>query len=80
MTTDTEVEFHLSTADVARRLGCSSRTVTNRAKPLGLGIEIGGKAGYRYSDRDVEQLVQALRPTAPEPAPRRKRRRRGVAA
>lgn len=85
MTTEADVadatEFRHRTADVAARLGCSPATVRNRARAAGVGINLDGRAGMRFSDRDVEQLVATLRPQAAEPAPRRRRRRRaGVPA
>lgn len=76
----TETEYRYSTADVAARLGCSATTVRNRARAAGVGINLDGSAGMRFSERDIEQLVATLRPTPAAPAPRRKRRRRGVAA
>ena len=80
MSTETGTEFPHSTANVAAKLGCSSRTVTNRAKAIGVGIAIKGTAGFRFSDRDIEALVQSMRPSAPTAAPRRRRRTRGVPA
>jgi hypothetical protein len=73
-------DFPHSTADVAAKIGCAPVTVLRRAKPLGVGIVIGGTAGMRFSDADIEQLVAAMRPTAPTAAPRRRRRTRGVPA
>lgn len=86
MTTDVETstadatEFKHRTADVAAKLGCSPTTVRNRARAAGVGINLDGRAGMRFSDRDIEQLVATLRPQADAPAPRRRRRRRGVSA
>lgn len=71
-------EFRYSTADVATRLGCSPSTVRNRARNAGVGINLDGSAGMRFSERDIEQLVTTLRPTPEAPAPRRRRRRRQV--
>lgn len=74
-----ESEFRYRTADVAARLGCSPTTVRNRARAAGVGINLDGRAGMRFSDRDIEQLVATLRPEPAANKPRR-RRRRGVAA
>ena len=72
-------EFVYSTADVAAKLGCSSRTVLNRAKDAGVGINIDGRTGMRFSEADVERLVANLRPV-PATSPRRRRRRTAVRA
>lgn len=73
-------EFRHTTADVAAKLGCSPSTVRNRAKDAGVGINLDGSAGMRFSDRDIEKLVASLRPSAAPAPTRRRRRRRGVAA
>lgn len=73
-------EFRHRTADVAAKLGCSPTTVRNRARAAGVGINLDGRAGMRFSDRDIEQLVATLRPAPAPTTPRRRRRRRGVAA
>jgi hypothetical protein len=73
-------EFKHATADVAAKLGCSPKTVRARARAAGVGIYLDGRAGMRFSDRDIEQLVASLRPEPAAPAPRRRRRRRGVSA
>lgn len=76
----TLADFPYTTADVAAKLGCSAKTVRDRAKAAGVGINLDGSAGMRFSDRDVDALVETLRPSAPTATPRRRRRRRGVAA
>jgi hypothetical protein len=68
-----------STAEVAAKLGCSPRTVCQRAKALGVGINLGGSAGMRFAAVDVERIIEAARPATPVPA-RRRRRRRGIGA
>jgi hypothetical protein len=80
MSTDTDTEYRYSTADVAKRLGCHRKTVGARARAAGVGIYLDGRAGMRFSERDIEQLVATLRPEPAPVKPRRKRRRRGVAA
>lgn len=80
MTTETGTDFPYTTADVAKKLGCAPITVLRRAKPLGIGVDLKGRAGMRYNDRDVERLVEALRPAAPAPQPRKRRRRSAVTA
>ena len=75
--TDTETEYVYSTTGVATKLGCSSRTVVKRAKAAGVGINISGRAGMRFSEADVQVLVANLRPVV-DTAPRRRRRRTAV--
>lgn len=69
----TETKLDRNTADVAELLGCGPRKVRKLAAELGVGYGIGGKAGYRYSDDDVQKMLSALRPA---PAVERRRRRR----
>lgn len=73
-------DFPYTTADVAEKLGCAPITVLRRAKPLGVGINLAGRAGMRYSDRDVEQLIEALRPVQAKKQPRKKKRSRVATA
>ncbi|MET1062190.1 MAG: hypothetical protein ABWX71_04790 [Aeromicrobium sp.] len=75
-------EFRHATVDVAAKLGCSPKTVRSRARAAGVGIVLDGRAGMRFSDRDVDILVASLRPDplGPTPPVRRRRRRRGVPA
>lgn len=65
----------LTTADVADRLRCSKRKVTATATRLGLGANLGGRAGFRFTEADVEAMWESMRPTAPVQARRRRRRR-----
>ena len=57
-------------ADVARTFGCSKRKVTSEATRRGIGYDLGGRAGYRFTAADVEQLRKAM---APAVAPARRR-------
>lgn len=66
-------EYRHTTADLAIEFAISKKTVRKKAQALGLGIEVGGRAGYRYSDVDRLRLIDSMRPEAPV-APRRKRR------
>lgn len=72
----TGTKLDRNTADVAELLGCGPRKVRKLATELGVGYGIGGKAGYRYSDDDVQKMLAALRPTAV--VERRRRRRRNT--
>lgn len=57
-------------ADVARMFRCSKRKVTEEATRRGIGFNLGGRAGYRFTDLDVEKLRKAM---SPAPAPTRRR-------
>ena len=62
------------TADeVAARFRCSARKVRETARRHGIGINLSGRAGWRFTDAEVEALRRALAPT-PEPVVRRRRR------
>lgn len=62
-----------TTAEVAEQLRISSRKVRKQAGALGLGINAEGRAGYRYSQADIDALWESMRPVQ-QVAPRRKRR------
>ena len=64
----------LTTSDIAQRFRCSNRKVTDEARRLGLGINLGGRAGMGFTEADSDRLVQALTPAAPTTARRRRRR------
>lgn len=68
MTDDTK-----TTAEVADRLRISKRKVTDLATKHSIGANVGGSAGFRFREADVEALWEAMRP-AVEVAPRRRRR------
>lgn len=53
-----------STGDLAEALGCHRDTIRHRAKALGLGIDLGGSAGFRFSDADKAALIESMRPAA----------------
>lgn len=62
----------LTTAEVADRLRCSARKVTETASRLGVGANLGGRAGFRFTEAEVEELRASMRPNAP--VGRRRRR------
>lgn len=63
----------LTTADLAERLRCSERKVRKAAAALGIGVDLGGRAGYRYTEAEADALWNSLRPVQ---AVERRRRRR----
>lgn len=62
-----------TTAEVAEVFRCSRRKITDTAARHGIGMDLGGRAGYRFTDADVNALREALRPAAVV-VPRRRRR------
>jgi len=64
MTTD------LRTRDLAQQFGCSEWKVRNIARTLGVGMDLGGRAGFRFTAADVERIRTAL---APKPTPEKAR-------
>lgn len=75
-----EVDQTFTTAEVAHWLRCSRAKVYSIAKAHGIGINLGGSAGYRFTEADKKALRDALRPTAAAATaskrPRKPRRRR----
>lgn len=59
--------------EVAAELRCSTRKVTDVATQHGIGANLGGRAGFRFRDSDVDAIWEVLRPKT-EAAPRRRRR------
>ena len=63
-----------TTASLAEQWDVSVQKVRDLAAEVGVGLNFGGKAGYRFSDDDVQKMLAALRP-APVVQQRRRRRR-----
>lgn len=59
--------------DLALELGCKSRKIRDEARKIGVGMNLGGRAGYRFTEADRARIHEAMRPSAPV-APRRRRR------
>lgn len=72
-------EYPYKTADLAAELDCHPKTVLRRAADLGLGIDIGGRGGKRFSEDDRRAFLDSFKPDAPVPGRRRRSRRRAVA-
>ncbi|GAA1909140.1 hypothetical protein GCM10009737_07860 [Nocardioides lentus] len=65
--------------EAADDLRCSRRKVTETARVLGVGMNLGGRAGWRFTEADLERMRTALTPAPdPELPARRRRRRRGA--
>lgn len=56
--------------EVAALFGCSPRKVWTEARRHAIGYQLGGRAGWRFTDADVEKLRKAMAP-AVVPARRR---------
>lgn len=59
MTTD------LTATQVAAIFGCSPRKVWTEARRHGIGFNLEGRAGWRFTEADVEKLRKAMAPPAP---------------
>ena len=66
-------EFPYSTADLASEFRTAPKTIRKKAAKLNLGIDLEGRAGFRYSEADRLKLIDSMRPAAPV-EPRRRRR------
>lgn len=65
-------ETFYTTADLARDFKCAPKTVRKRAAKLGIGIDLEGRAGFRYTEADRQRLIESMKPAQPVA---RKRRR-----
>lgn len=67
-----------TTAEVAAELRCGRAKVYALAKEHRIGINLGGRAGWRFTEADKKALREAMRPPAatPRQVRRPKRRRR----
>lgn len=72
---DVETKPEVQTAyEVADEFRCSTRKVTDIARANRIGVNLGGRAGWRFNRADVLALWEAMRPPAPIEVPRRRRR------
>lgn len=53
-------EYHYTTADMAAKFRIAKKTVRKKAVTLGLGIRVGGRIGFRYSDEDMRRLTESM--------------------
>lgn len=63
--TEIQRETDATAAEVAAVLRCSRRKVTDEASRRGIGYNLGGRAGFRFTAHDIEKLRQAMTPAAP---------------
>ncbi|MCR1785363.1 hypothetical protein KVF89_22675 [Nocardioides carbamazepini] len=62
----------------AARFRCSPRKVADVAKANNIGMNLKGRAGWRFTAADRARLQLAMRPAPPEPVQRRRKRRRSA--
>lgn len=68
--------YEHTTASLAAEFDVDRKTLRKKAKALAIGIDFGGRAGFRYSDEDRRKLIDSLRPVQVTKA--RKPRRRAA--
>jgi hypothetical protein len=66
-----------TTESLAAEFDVDRKTLRKKARALGIGIDFGGRAGFRYSEDDRRKLIDSLRPV-PEVKKARKSRRRAA--
>lgn len=65
--------YPYTTADLAAEFGIAPKTLRKKADRLKLGIDLEGRAGFRYSEADRLALIESMRPA--KPVEKRRRRR-----
>lgn len=48
------------TSEVAEQFRCSRKKITAVATELGVGLNLGGSAGFRFSDADIDAMRDFL--------------------
>lgn len=72
MSETVEVEL-LTSVELAAKFRTTRRHITDLANTHGIGFNLGGSAGFRFTPADVVALREALKP---QQASARRRRRR----
>lgn len=57
-------EQSLTAKEVAELLRCTPRKVTKTATEKGIGANLGGRAGFRFTESDVDSIRESMRPVA----------------
>lgn len=60
--------------EVAEEFRCSPRKISDVARAHGIGANLEGRAGWRFSQADKLALWEAMRPKKIAATPRRRRR------
>ena len=53
-------EYGYTTADLAAEFGIAPKTLRKKARALGIGIDLEGRAGFRYSEEDRRRLIESM--------------------
>lgn len=61
-------------AEVAEEFRCSRRKITDAASKFGIGADLGGRAGFRFTEAETLALWEAMRVKSDVPVRRRRRR------
>lgn len=62
--TTTDVEATYTVAEVAAWLRCGRKKVADVARANGIGMQLGGRAGWRFTAADRLAIKRALTPAA----------------
>lgn len=60
---------YFTATEVGQRFDCSPYTITAHATRLGIGFNLGGRAGWRFTDADVAAIERHLREESKGKAP-----------
>ncbi len=60
-------------AEVAEEFRCSRRKVTDLASRHGIGADLGGRAGFRFTEAERDALWEVMRVKSEAPVRRRRR-------
>lgn len=72
---ETETAELLTAVELAAKFRTTRRHITDLATKHGIGFNLGGSAGFRFTPSDVAALREAMKP---KPAQARRRRRRSA--
>lgn len=53
-------------AEVAAEFRCSPRKVSETARKHGIGADLGGRAGWRFTEADKARLLAVMKPAKPQ--------------
>ena len=66
-------EYRYTTGDLMAEFGLGKKALLRKVRALGIGINLDGSAGFRYSEEDRRKLIESMRIEAPVAARRRRR-------
>lgn len=67
--------YNLTLRDVTEHFGLRDgrKMIANLARENSIGLPIGGKAGWRFCDADLERFTELMRPAKTKRLDKRKR-------